>query len=87
MQIILNISSEVAIAESDAIQRAIRKCASFSDNPDFVCGIRANPRDSKGWLEFHLVMKSDAQGNFVRGQSMVIGMIQRSQNEGFEFHS
>ena len=87
---------EILTAEKAAIDAALARVMRFADvgipstpawpkEQRFM--IHTQPRDRDGWLEFQIVTDTDDAGRFVRGQSMLVGMIQRKPGEAFEFHS
>ena len=75
------------VAEHTAILAAIEKCKQYADADGLtiICQDRV-PADAPlyrnpGWLEYKIII------NWGSGRSLLIGMIQRTIDERFEFHS
>lgn len=76
------------IAEPIALEKALERIRRFEgyDEAKIICDQRvsddAPPYKSPGWLEYVLILR---RSNSVT--PFIIGMIQRSKSDSFEFHS
>lgn len=82
------------IAETEALKKAVERAKRFAhddsvyDHIKIICNART-PDDAAryqhpGWLEYWILFYKFEQGNVA---NMVIGMIQRTKNAEFEFHT
>lgn len=79
----------IVLQEPTALAKAIERCQRI--NPTGTNAIHVFPRGQgmnfPTWLEWHLVTNCSPEGNFVRGQSMLVAQIQRQTGADFEYHS
>jgi hypothetical protein len=87
-KIIINDRDNVIPLELQALNMAIDKIIQY--DPEHTHAILTVPRGEiqwPDWLEWTLIINADVEGNFVPGQSKVLGMVQRKRADEFEFCS
>lgn len=68
-----------------AVERVHRYFGEAQD--ERFAAIHTNERETSGWLEWIIVMDTDLAGDYQKGRSMTVGMIQREPGAAVEFHS
>ena len=81
-------------AETEALKKAVERAKRFApddsvyDHIKIICNARtpddAVPYQHPGWLEYWICFYKSERSDVA---NMVIGMIQRTKNAEFEFHS
>jgi hypothetical protein len=86
VKLIINDEDNVILQERGVVDALVAKIAWWGDG-DKTTSVYTRLRDRDGFLEWIVIRNADAEGCFVQGQSMTIGMIQRQPGAPFEFHS
>jgi hypothetical protein len=70
-----------AEGEAAAVGKACQQAFRWSDS--YNADVYINPREAKGWLEYHIVIKRKEDNT----RYLTVAMIQRDIGREYEFHS